>query len=49
MRERELRKEASADAVRRMVGLRNAIAAAAATGTVDANELMKKMDEMMNV
>lgn len=49
MRERELRKEASADAVQRMVGLRDAIAAAAATGTVNANELMKKLDEMMKV
>ena len=49
MRERELRREASADAVRRMAGLRDAIAAAAATGTVDANELMKKLDKMMMV
>ncbi len=49
MRERELRREGSTDAMRRMAGLRDAIAAAAATGTVDANELMKKLDEMMKV
>ena len=49
MRERELRREANADVVRRMVGLRDAIATTAATGTVDAKELMKKLDEMMKV
>jgi hypothetical protein len=50
MRERELRKEASADAEKRMTELRDAIAAfAGAKGKVDAKELMKKLDEMVKV
>eukprot|EP00584_Thalassiosira_punctigera_P005026 CAMPEP_0172534676 /NCGR_PEP_ID=MMETSP1067-20121228/6951_1 /TAXON_ID=265564 ORGANISM="Thalassiosira punctigera, Strain Tpunct2005C2" /NCGR_SAMPLE_ID=MMETSP1067 /ASSEMBLY_ACC=CAM_ASM_000444 /LENGTH=364 /DNA_ID=CAMNT_0013319491 /DNA_START=158 /DNA_END=1252 /DNA_ORIENTATION=+ len=48
MRERELRKEASADANRKMKDLKKLIAAKKdASGKVDANEMMKMLERLM--
>ncbi|KAL3809010.1 hypothetical protein ACHAXA_000290 [Cyclostephanos tholiformis] len=50
MRERELRREADADAVRRIAGIRDAIESTKdSMGMVDANDLMKKFEEIMGV